>query len=81
MPRKQDRYAEKAANKIRVNGETITAGQLSGYRGSERRADVLRSVARYARIRRLQGDTPMRTGNGSIDAVIRAEGNYPTLHT
>ncbi len=75
MPRKQDRYADKAANQIRVNGETITARQEVRDRESRRPADQLRRVARYARQRRLEGEAPLRTGIGSFDAVVRAEGN------
>ena len=78
MPRKQDRYADKAANQIRINGETITAGQGNREfteRTAGRPADSLRGVARYARQKRHEGDDPLRTGTGSIDAVIRAEGN------
>ena len=75
MPRKQDLYADKAANQIRVNGESITVRQEARDRESRRPADQLRRVARYARQRRLEGRAPLRTGIGSFDAVIRAEGN------
>ena len=74
MPRKQDRYADKAANQTRVNGETIIAGKnvrMSGHRP----ADALRKAARYARQRRLEGEAPLKIGIGSFAAVIRAEGN------
>ena len=78
MPRKQDRYADKAANQIRINGETITAGQNvreDAESTGDRPADSLRRVARYARQRRLEGEAPMKVGIGSFDAVHRAEGN------
>ena len=45
MPRKQDRYADKAANQIRINGETITAGQNvreNAERTGDRPVDSLR---------------------------------------
>ncbi len=60
MTRKQDRYADKAANQARVNGETITAGRnvhelLELFRTHERPADHFRGVARHAKERRLNG--------------------------
>ena len=78
MPRKQDRYADKAANQIRINGETITARQdvrENAESTGDRPADSLRRVARYARQRRREDDDPVMSGIGSFDAVIRAEGN------
>ena len=74
MPRKQDRYADKAANQIRINGETITAGQNvreNAERTGDRPADSLRRVARYAQQRRREGDDPVRTGIGSTTEVVR----------
>ena len=59
MPRKQDRYADKAANQIRINGETITAGQNVrefAERTGDQPADSLRKGARYARQRRKASD-------------------------
>ena len=75
MPRKQDRYADKAANQTRINGETIAVGKNVRISGFDRPADVLRKAARYARQRRLEGDAPLQVGIGSFDAVHRAEGN------
>ena len=75
MPRKQDRYADKAAKQTRINGETITAGKNVRMSGLDRPADVLRKAARYARQRRQEGEAPMKVGIGSFDAVHRAEGN------
>ena len=79
MTRKQDRYADKAANQTRINGETITAGRdvhefIERFGTHERPADHLRAVARNARKRREKGD-PLWAGKGSGGAVIRAEGN------
>ena len=79
MTRKQNRYADQAANEARINGETITAGRnvrefIERYGHHERPADQLRSVALAARERRAEGKKwPLLIRKGSTSAVIRAE--------
>ena len=75
MPRKQDRYADKAAKQTRINSETIAVWKNVRMSGFDRPADVLRKASRYARQRRLEGDAPLQVGISSFDAVHRAEGN------
>ena len=80
MTRKQDRYADKAANQARINGETITAGRevhefIENFGSHERPADYLRAVARNARKRREKGYPMWPQTKVSEDAVIRAAGN------
>ena len=78
MPRKQDRYADKAANQIRINGETITAKRdhpIDSSVGSQRPVDQLQKIAQHAQKRRQDGEAPLKVGIGSFDAVFRAAGN------
>ena len=80
MTRKQDRYADKAANQTRIHGQTITAGWnvrefIEKYGTHERPAAHLRAVAHHASQWREKGKPQLVSGKGSGPAVIRAEGN------